>query len=92
MQQALIEYACKFLEPTPLLCLLNLIVLLNLVMAIRAGLLSHLTRIHSAIQGKDYIRKDTYQIAEECFKRYKNLGGDGYADGIMDDIRKIPRK
>jgi len=91
MEKEIIEYAAKFLEPTNLLLLVLFLFQVRIMLAVRAGLLSHLTRIHSATLGKEYIRKDTYQIAEECFKQYKALHGDGYADGIMADIRKIPR-
>lgn len=92
MEKAILEYLAKVLEPSTLILLAILLFQARMLLAVRAGLLSHLTRIHSATQGKDFIRKDTYQIAEECFKQYKALWGDGYADGIMDDIRKIPRK
>lgn len=55
---------------------------------VRSGLLAHITRIHSATvtHGKGFISKDTLQIVTECYHQYKNLGGDGYADHLMEEI------
>lgn len=60
--------------------------------AVRAGLLSHLTNIHSGAMKKGDIGRDTLRIAEECYKHYKSLQGDGYADNIMRELRELPTK
>lgn len=65
---------------------------LNIECGVRAGLLSHLTAIHSNATKLGHIKKDTLRIAEECFKQYKGLGGDGYADGIMNELRTLQIK
>lgn len=56
---------------------------------VRSGLLAHITRIHSATTKNGYISKDTFQIATECYAQYKNLGGDGYADRLMQEINDL---
>lgn len=56
---------------------------------VRSGLLAHITRIHAATTKNGYISKDTLQIVSECYRQYKELGGDGYADGLMEDIKGL---
>lgn len=56
---------------------------------VRSGLLAHITRIHAATTKNGYINKDTLQIVSECYRQYKSLGGDGYADGLMEDIKGL---
>lgn len=55
----------------------------------RAGLLADITRIHSGATKNGYISKDTFQIVMECHAQYKALGGDGFADRLMQDINDL---
>lgn len=58
---------------------------------VRAGLLSHITRIHSnaVTHGDGTISKSTLAIVEECNRQYVALGGDGLAAKCMDEIRLL---
>lgn len=58
----------------------------------RAGLLADITRIHSGATKNGYISKDTLQIVMECHKQYKALGGDGFADDLIEEIRGLTKK
>lgn len=59
---------------------------------VRSGLLAHITRIHSATTKNGYISKDTLQIVSDCYMQYKRLGGDGYADQLLNEIKDLPIK
>lgn len=61
---------------------------------LRAGLLAHITRIHSnsVTHGDGTISKATLAIAEECNDQYVALGGDGLAKRCMDEIRQLKVK
>lgn len=61
---------------------------------VRAGLLAHITRIHSnsVLHGDGTISKATLAIVEECNKQYVSLGGDGLAKKCMGEIRKLQVK
>lgn len=61
---------------------------------LRAGLLAHITRIHSnsVTHGDGTISKATLAIAEECNAQYVALGGDGLAKRCMDEIRQLKVK
>ena len=47
--------------------------------------------------GKAYVAEGSicetdYRAFEETYKTYKDLGGDGYADKIHEEVNKLPMK
>ena len=58
----------------------------------RAGLLADITRIHSGSKKNGYISGDTKLIVFECYAQYKALGGDGFADNLIEEIKALTKK
>lgn len=92
MEQLILDYLAKVLEPQALVNLCILAVLIKMIGAVRSGLLADITRIHSGATKNGCIRKDTLRIVEDCYAKYKGLWGDGFADAIMSEIRGLPLK
>lgn len=58
----------------------------------RAGLLADITRIHAGATKNHYISGDTKLIVMECYAQYKALGGDGFADNLIEEIKPLGKK
>lgn len=56
---------------------------------VRAGLLAHITRIHDGAMKNGRISNEALQIVSECHSQYRALGGDGYADRLMQEINDL---
>lgn len=96
MQEIILNAVAQCVDGKTLLILIGLWFIYKQTQAVkfgvRAGLLAHLTRIHSATVNNGYIAKDTLLIVTECYRQYKDCGGDGYADHLMSEINQLQVK
>ena len=93
MAEIVFKALSEIIEPKTLIVLVGLYLIYKKIgvveCGVRSGLLAHITRIHAATTKNGYISKDTYQIVTECYTQYKSLGGDGYADRLMQEIEGL---
>lgn len=55
----------------------------------KRSLLSDIDRIHDGAMKNGKISDATQRIFFECYQAYKELGGDGYADSMKEDIKRL---
>lgn len=96
MEQLIFNNLAKAVEPQTLIIIVGLWLIYHKLgdveRGVRSGLLAHITRIHAATARNGYISKDTLQIVTDCYAQYKRLGGDGYADQLLGEIKALPIK